>query len=103
LCSEGSFVNGSSLIAGLESNLDSGLSITGGCVVMMHVLKNTSLLQGRSKEGEVVLLGFMAQHWRFLTPVTAVGFPGPERVITKAEGNILYEIDGQPALDIKNT
>jgi hypothetical protein len=29
---------------------------------------------------------------------------GPERVITKAEGNILYEIDGQPALDLyKNT
>jgi hypothetical protein len=25
---------------------------------------------------------------------------GPERVITKAEGNILYEIDGQPALDL---
>jgi hypothetical protein len=25
---------------------------------------------------------------------------GPERVITKAEANILYEIDGQPALDL---
>ncbi|WP_415583315.1 FIST signal transduction protein, partial [Flavobacterium frigoris] len=25
---------------------------------------------------------------------------GPERVITKSEGNILYEIDGQPALDL---
>jgi hypothetical protein len=54
----GSFVNGSSLISGLETNMDSGLSITGGCVVMMHVLKNTCLLQGRSKEGEVVLIGF---------------------------------------------
>jgi hypothetical protein len=25
---------------------------------------------------------------------------GPERIITKSEGNILYEIDGQPALDL---
>jgi hypothetical protein len=33
-------------------------------------------------------------------PVTAVDSLGPERVITKAEGNILYEIDGQPALDL---
>jgi hypothetical protein len=25
---------------------------------------------------------------------------GPERIITKSEANILYEIDGQPALDL---
>jgi hypothetical protein len=25
---------------------------------------------------------------------------GPERVITKSKGNILYEIDGQPALNL---
>jgi hypothetical protein len=28
---------------------------------------------------------------------------GPERVITKSKGNILYEIDGQPALNLYKT
>jgi hypothetical protein len=71
---------------------------------MMHVLKNTSLLQG-SKRRRSGSYWFYGSTLRFLTyELRRLDSLGPERVITKAEGNILYEIDGQPALDLyKNT
>jgi hypothetical protein len=80
--------------------MDSGLSITGGMCGDDARLKNTCLLQGRSKRGEVV--------YRFYGSTLEVSYAsyggwipfGPERVITKSEANILYEIDGQPALDL---
>jgi hypothetical protein len=68
---------------------------------MMHVLKNTCLVQGRSKRGEVVLIGFYGSTLGgFVCQLRRMDSLGPERVITKAVANILYEIDGQPALDL---
>ena len=100
--SEGSFVNGSSLIAGLESNLLSGLSITGGmCGDDARFEKTLASYQEDPKEGEVVLIGFYGSTLEISYASYGGWIPfGPERVITKAEGNILYEIDGQPALDL---
>jgi hypothetical protein len=100
--SEGSFVNGSSLIAGLESNLLSGLSITGGmCGDDARFEKTLASYKEDPKEGEVVLIGFYGSTLEISYASYGGWIPfGPERVITKAEGNILYEIDGQPALDL---
>jgi hypothetical protein len=39
---------------------------------MMHVLKTLASYQEDPKEAKWFLLDFMAQHWRFLTQVTAV-------------------------------
>jgi hypothetical protein len=64
----------------------------------MMRFENTSLLSGRSKRRRSGSYWFYGSTLRL--PVTAVDSFGPERVITKAEGNILYEIDGQPALDL---
>jgi hypothetical protein len=47
--SEGSFVNGSSLIKGIENKIDSSISILEESVLMTLDLKNTSLLQRESK------------------------------------------------------
>ncbi|MFV8332025.1 FIST signal transduction protein [Flavobacterium sp. GSP14] len=100
--SEGSFVNGSSLIAGLESNLLSGLSITGGmCGDDARFEKTLASYKEDPKEGEVVLIGFYGSTLEISYASYGGWIPfGPERVITKAEGNILHEIDGQPALDL---
>ena len=100
--SEGSFVNGSSLINGLENNIDSGVSITGGmCGDDARFEKTLASYKEDPKEGEVILIGFYGDSLDISYSSFGGWIPfGPERVITKAEGNILYEIDGQPALDL---
>jgi hypothetical protein len=52
------------------------------------------------KEGEVVLIGFYGETLEVTLLVLEVGYLWSERVITKSKGNILYEIDGQPALNL---
>jgi hypothetical protein len=100
--SEGSFVNGSSLINGLENNIDSKISITGGmCGDDARFEKTLASYKEDPKEGEVILIGFYGDSLDISYSSFGGWIPfGPERVITKAEGNILYEIDGQPALDL---
>lgn len=100
--SEGSFVNGSSLINGLETNIDSKISITGGmCGDDARFEKTLASYKEDPKEGEVILIGFYGDSLEISYASFGGWIPfGPERVITKSEGNILYEIDGQPALDL---
>ncbi|MBB1192628.1 histidine kinase [Flavobacterium sp. SOK18b] len=100
--SEGSFVNGSSLIAGLEANITSGLSITGGmCGDDARFEKTLASYKDDPKEGEVILIGFYGSSLEVSYASFGGWIPfGPERVITKSSANILYEIDGQPALDL---
>ena len=100
--SEGSFVNGSSLISGLETNLGHDVSLTGGmCGDDARFEKTVASYKEDPKEGEVVLIGFYGATLEISFASFGGWLPfGPERIITKSEGNILYEIDGQPALDL---
>ncbi|WP_338376989.1 FIST N-terminal domain-containing protein [uncultured Flavobacterium sp.] len=100
--SEGSFVNGSSLIEGLEENITNTVPISGGmCGDDAKFEKTLASYKINPKEGEVVLIGFYGE----TLEITFASFGGwstfgPERIITKSEANILYEIDDQPALDL---
>lgn len=100
--SEGSFVNGSSLIQGLEKNIQNAIPISGGmCGDDAKFEKTLASYKENPKEGEVVLIGFYGS----TLEITFASFGGwstfgPERIITKSEANILYEIDDQPALDL---
>lgn len=100
--SEGSFVNGSSLINGLEANIASNISITGGmCGDDARFEKTVASYKENPKEGEVILIGLYGDTLDISYSSFGGWVPfGPERVITKSEGNVLYEIDGQPALDL---
>lgn len=100
--SEGSFVNGSSLINGLEAHIATNLSITGGmCGDDARFEKTMASYKEDPKEGEVILIGFYGSSLEITYASFGGWIPfGPERVITNAKGNILYEIDGQPALDL---
>jgi hypothetical protein len=100
--SEGSFVNGSSLIKGLEVEIDSKVSITGGmCGDDARFEKTVASYKENPKVGEVVLIGFYGETLEITYSSFGGWIPfGPERIITKSEANILYEIDGQPALDL---
>jgi hypothetical protein len=100
--SEGSFVNGSSLIKGLEIDIDSKVSITGGmCGDDARFEKTVASYKENPKEGEVILIGFYGETLEISYASFGGWIPfGPERIITKSDANILYEIDGQPALNL---
>lgn len=98
--SEGSFVNGSDLLNGLEDDTKH-YHITGGlCGDGPHFEKTLSGLN-EAKEGEVVVIGFYGDTLEFSFASAGGWIPfGPERLITKSEKNVLYELDGKPALDL---
>lgn len=100
--SEGSFINGSALINGLEETIDPEVSITGGmCGDDAKFEKTLASYNENPKEGEVVLIGFYGSELEISFASYGGWQPfGPERIITRSEGNILYEIDGQPALEL---
>ncbi|MBY0485596.1 MAG: FIST C-terminal domain-containing protein, partial [Flavobacteriaceae bacterium] len=100
--SEGSFVNGSSLINGLESNKDSIISLTGGmCGDDARFEKTLASYKENPKEGEVVLIGFYGETLDISFASFGGWIPfGPERIITNSKANILFEIDDIPALDL---
>ncbi|EIA09565.1 FIST signal transduction protein [Flavobacterium frigoris] len=100
--SEGSFVNGSALINGLESNSELKTSMTGGmCGDDARFEKTLASYKDDPKEGEVVLIGFYGDTLEISYASYGGWMPfGPERIITKSNANILYEIDQKPALDL---
>ncbi|MDY8134637.1 FIST signal transduction protein [Aquimarina sp. 2201CG5-10] len=99
--SEGSFVNGSALIEGLESE-QKGFSITGGlCGDDARFEKTLVGYNEAPKEGEIVIIGFYGESLDISYAQYGGWTPfGPERIITKSDHNILYELDNQPALDL---
>ncbi|WP_190810937.1 FIST signal transduction protein [Flagellimonas sp. S3867] len=102
IVSDGSFVNGSGLIDGLESVEGFQASITGGlCGDGARFEKTLTSYNENPKQGEVVAVGFYGEDLEVSYANFGGWTPfGPERTITKSEGNVLYEIDGKPALDL---
>ncbi|MFT4741969.1 MAG: hypothetical protein ACI9L9_002766 [Marivirga sp.] len=102
--SEGSFVNGSALTKGMQESLPKVL-ITGGlCGDDSRFEKTIVSYNEAPKEGEIVVIGFYGDTLEVSFSIYGGWTPfGPERLVTKAEGNVLYEIDGRPALDLYKT
>ncbi|MEX1366444.1 MAG: FIST N-terminal domain-containing protein [Nannocystaceae bacterium] len=100
--SEGLQVNGTELTAGLDGALPRGVTVTGGLSGDGSRFGRTVVCaDDTGRGGEVVAVGLYGPRLR-------VGYGslggwdafGPERVITRAEGSVLYELDGRPALDL---
>jgi len=105
IVSDGSFVNGSGLIEGLEKDKDFKATITGGlCGDGARFEKTLTSYNEAPKQGEVVAIGFYGDSLEVSYANYGGWTPfGPERTITKSVGNVLYEIDHQPALDLYKT
>lgn len=100
--SDGVAVNGSRLVDGIAAGLGPGPVVTGGLAADADRFARTwALVDGRLTEGCVVAVGLAGDRLR-------VGHGsqggctifGPERRITAADGNVLLELDAQPALDL---
>ncbi|MSU74449.1 hypothetical protein EXS57_01575 [Candidatus Kaiserbacteria bacterium] len=100
--SDGLFVNGTSLVKGLLSALPLNISVTGGLVGDGSRFKETLIgLDKMPEQRKLVCVGFYGANIK-------IGYGslggwdsfGIARIITKSKGNVLYELDGKPALVI---
>lgn len=100
--SDGLVVNGTDLVRGLVSKLPQHIKITGGLAGDGGRFQETyTLSEGLVKPHRVLALGFYGSKLR-------VGFGslggwdpfGPERIITRSQGNELFEMDSCSALEL---
>ncbi len=95
-------VNGSAITRGFSSVLGPKVSISGGLAGdKTSFLKTHTLLNGEISENSLVAVGFYGKHIKIGTGSKGGWAPfGPARRVTKSDGNILYELDNKPALDL---
>lgn len=100
--SEGMRVNGSALVKGLAANLPPRVAVTGGLSGDGPRFERTAVcVDGPDPSEQVVAIGFYGSRLEVGYGSLGGWDPfGPERRVTRSEGNVLYELDGEPALDL---
>ena len=101
--SDGLKVNGTDLVKGMAQGLGSEVSLTGGLAGDGSQFSRTVIIEpdGTIASETVAAIGFYGEN-------LSIGFGsrggwdsfGLDRRVTKSKENILFEIDGQPALDL---
>jgi hypothetical protein len=100
--SDGLKVNGSELVSGLTGHLPPEVIVTGGLSGDGARFQETLVMCGGAPEpGTVAVLGLYGDRLK-------IGYGslggwdsfGPERLVTNATANVLFELDGKPALDL---
>jgi hypothetical protein len=100
LLSDGMAVNGTELLKGIHRVVRPEVSVTGGLAGDGSRFKQTWVLAGDGPvSGAVVGIGLYGDSVG-VSHGSRGGWDvfGPERVVTRSVGNVLYELDGQPAL-----
>ncbi|HMS84744.1 MAG TPA: FIST N-terminal domain-containing protein, partial [Nitrospira sp.] len=100
--SDGLQVNGSELVRGLNTQVSSSVVVTGGLAGDGDRFRRTWVLhRGRPQAGVVTAVGFYGDHIR-IGHGSKGGWDrfGPERRVTKSKGNVLFELDDRPALQL---
>ena len=103
--SDGQLVNGTELVDGLNQGLPEGVLISGGMAGDGDRFEETVVWHNDTiNAGEIVVCGFSGDAIR-VGHGTLGGWSsfGPNRSITRSSGNVLYELDDQPALDLYKT
>lgn len=100
--SDGTNVNGSELVRGIYSVVGDKVIVTGGLAGDGADFKKTLVgLDTTPKEKCIAAVGFYGNALNIkYGSVGGWSSFGPERIITKSKDNILYELDGKPALDL---
>jgi hypothetical protein len=100
--SEGIKVNGSELVRGISKHVPEGIAITGGLSGDGLNFKETIVLWDDKAESDAIaVLGLYGDRLKIGFGSLGGWDPfGPERLITKSKGDILYEVDNKSALDL---
>ena len=100
--SDGLSVNGTELVRGLGSVVPPHVTITGGLAGDGDRFESTWVVAGGAPQGgRVVAVGLYGERIR-IGHGSKGGWDifGPERLVTKSERNVLYELDDKPALEL---
>ena len=100
--SDGLKVNGSALVAGIVARLPRGVAVTGGLSGDGARFQRTAVcLDGPEPSEQIAAIGLYGSRLRVGMGSMGGWDPfGPERRITRSVGNVLHELDGEPALDL---
>lgn len=105
ILSDGLRINGSELVRGLNSLNKKDVVITGGLAGDGSDFKNTwTIYKGEVISGKAIAVGFYGKAIQ-MGHGSRGGWDifGPERLITASNHNVLYELDGKPALELYKT
>lgn len=102
ILSDGIKVNGSELVKGLLGNLPPKITLTGGLAGDGADFGKTFVTLGDVTDSQMVAaIGFYGKGVKIgYGSIGGWDAFGPERIITRSQGNILYELDNQPALEL---
>jgi hypothetical protein len=100
--SDGIKVNGSELVRGLVKHLPPEVAVTGGLAGDGERFEQTLVFLDSVPEGrKIAALGFYGTRLKVGYGSVGGWDPfGPERLITRSKGNVLYELDRQSALEL---
>jgi hypothetical protein len=100
--SDGGLINGSELVSGLNENKPEHVLVTGGLAGDAARFKQTFVgLNEVGSVGKIVAIGFYGSNIH-IGHSSFGGWDefGRERVVTKSDKNVLYELDNESALDL---
>ena len=100
--SDGQLINGSELVEACRQGLPENIMITGGLAGDGDRFESTSVCHNHICEsGIVVMIGLYGQQLQVGYGNQGGWKPfGADRIISRSEKNVLYEIDGKPALEL---
>lgn len=98
--SEGLDINGEALVRGLGERLPRTVSVTGGLSADGEHFRETLVFtDNAARKNTVAAVGLYGSRLKIGYGSLGGWDPfGPERQITRSDGNVLYELDGQSAL-----
>lgn len=99
---QGVQINGSAVLAGLTDILGTAIPITGGLAGDGGAFQQTWVLDDSgAKDDSIVVLGLYGDKLTFCHGSFGGWSPfGPARKVTRSIGNVLFELDGEPALEV---
>lgn len=99
---QGVQINGSALLAGMIGELGRDLPITGGLAGDGGAFQQTWVLDDTGAASDtLVALGFYGERLNFCHGSFGGWSPfGPARRVTRCQSNVLFALDGEPALDV---
>ncbi|WP_407184768.1 FIST signal transduction protein [Bradyrhizobium centrosematis] len=100
--SDGLVVNGNELVAGINGIVRPDLTVTGGLAADATKFEQTLVgVDGVPAPNLVAAIGFYGASFRFAHGC-AGGWDvfGPRRKVTRSEGSVVMQLDGEPSLDL---
>lgn len=102
LLSEGLLVNGSKLIEGVNNIIKEKIYIGGGMAGDGMLFESTSVLDGNDSDTKkIIAVGLYGNDLEVISAYEG-GWKnfGPTRKVSKSKNNVLFELDGKPALTL---